>query len=152
MLDFLSRGDADGCFNCLLRLADLNDEPRWRDALDSATFGPNGFIDIVREIPGGHRFHHRLGISGDDRITTVERLDEVTGENSVLEFSAHDANGLPRVVTLTSQDKKRGRLQIRFEIEVLESAAGANENVFRFDSSQTRTVWDDDARVFLRSR
>lgn len=152
MIDFLGRGNEDGCFNCFLRLADLNDEPRWLEALGSAKFGPSGFIDVVREVPGGHRFHHRVGISDDRRITTVERLDETTGESSLFEFSEHDSNGLPRVVTLTAHDTKRGTLKIRFEIEVLEPAAGADEKVFRFDSSQVSTVWDDDARAFLRTR
>ena len=153
MLDFLDRSSQDGCGNCRLRLADLHDENRWQEAKSSFQVGPGGTVDTFRQTPAGDQVHHRVKVSPGGRplITRIERQDEKSRGAAVIEFDAHDSEGLPRTITVTVKSEA-GTLRAAFVIETIEPATAADDSVFRVDSAGVKTVWDVDSETFLRMR
>lgn len=151
IVDFLRGGIQDNCGNCRVRLADLNNESQWDDTMSSFQLGPGETVETVRQTAAGHRVHHRVKLSADgqQRIVRIEREDEKSRGTAVIDFGAHDSEGLPRLVTVTAKSKA-GTLYASFLIETLEPATSADDSLFSVDSSGVRTVWDVDSETFLR--
>jgi hypothetical protein len=159
---FLGRND-DNCRACTMRFVEVLNSDRWQERLRQARLlpGEGTVVEIPGGTMGGGAYAYRVYF-GTDSTGLPSRLDWVRPDGQVL-FSARipayqtvSAQGhkvhLPKTVQYLAYKDGEVVIEMTGTTELQQINEEMPPEVFTIDLALAETVWDNDAKLFVKQR